>query len=261
MKIQVHEDISYQYGTSQRHKFDIYFPQISPAVVPLVVYIHGGAWRTGDKSEFRQIAKGIISASQNRLVVAIINYELSTRSADSARHPEHLNDAMAAVRFLVTDQSYPGRSIVDHNQVFLVGHSAGAHLSALMTLAPHPHFAQLGNIKGVMGIAGIYNIPKLLRANPEYCDFIDMAFHTNQHDDASPHCVARTFHDNAAHVRFMVVNSCTDELVAPVQATDFAARLVTTGYKDVTLVVKDLGSHDGALLNQELWNMIVRFII
>ncbi|KAJ2232367.1 hypothetical protein GGH97_006044, partial [Coemansia sp. RSA 475] len=108
MKIQVHEDISYQYGTSQRHKFDIYFPQISPAVVPLVVYIHGGAWRTGDKSEFRQIAKGIISASQNRLVVAIINYELSTRSADSARHPEHLNDAMAAVRFLVTDQSYPG---------------------------------------------------------------------------------------------------------------------------------------------------------
>ncbi|KAJ2525916.1 hypothetical protein GGH20_003747 [Coemansia sp. RSA 1937] len=168
---------------------------------------------------------------------------------------------MAAVRFLVTDQSYPGRSIVDHNQVFLVGHSAGAHLSALMTLAPHPHFAQLGNIKGVMGIAGIYNIPKLLRANPEYCDFIDMAFHTNQHDDASPHCVARTFHDNAAHVRFMVVNSCTDELVAPVQATDFAARLVNTGYKDVTLVVKDLGSHDGALLNQELWNMIVRFII
>ncbi|KAJ2356050.1 hypothetical protein IWW50_000901 [Coemansia erecta] len=260
MKVQVHENIPYLFRNSGRHKLDIYFPQICPALVPLVVYVHGGAWRTGDKSEFRQIAEGIILASNFRLVVAVINYELSTRDIDSVRHPSHMDDTMAAVQFLVTDQCYPGRSIIDHSQVFLVGHSAGAHLSALMALAPHPSFEYLSNVKGVMGIGGIYDIPKLLKSNPEYSDFIDMAFNKDQYEQASPHWAADTFHKKAEHIRFMVVNSVSDELVASEQATEFAGRLVTTGYKDVTLIVKDLGTHDGELENRVLWDMVVRFV-
>ncbi|PIA16228.1 alpha/beta-hydrolase, partial [Coemansia reversa NRRL 1564] len=155
---------------------DIYFPQICPAMVPLVVYIHGGAWRTGDKADFSYIAEGLIGVAGHRLAVAVINYTLSTRLVGSIRHPGHLNEVIKAVKFLVTDQDYPGRSIVDSRRVFLVGHSAGAHMSALMALAPQPAFQYLGNIRGVVGVGGIYNIPKLLKSNPDYSDFIDMAF-------------------------------------------------------------------------------------
>ncbi|KAJ2844646.1 hypothetical protein IWW36_005100 [Coemansia brasiliensis] len=260
MLIQSHHDIPYLANSSSRHKLDIYFPPISPATVPLVVYVHGGAWRTGDKSEFQKTAEGIIRASNYRLVVAVINYQLSNKDDESVRHPSHLLDTMAAVRFLITDQSYPGRSIVDHSRVYLVGHSAGAHLSTLMTLCPHLGFEHMQHIQGVLGIGGIYNIPKLLKYNSDYSDFIDMAFAPSQFADASPHHQAQNLHDQAQHVRFMIINSSQDELVPSEQATDFAGQLVSTGYNDITLIVRDLGGHDESLFNPKFWDIVVQFV-
>ncbi|KAJ2803567.1 hypothetical protein H4R20_002840 [Coemansia guatemalensis] len=260
IKIQVHEDIRYTNDGNREHWLDIYFPQICPAVLPLVVYVHGGAWRTGDKAEFSHIAEGLIGAANNRLAVAVVNYTLSTRTEDSIRHPGHLNDVIKAVKFLVTDQDYPGRSIVDTRRIFLVGHSAGAHMTALMALAPQPAFQYLGNIRGVVGVGGIYNIPKLLKTNPDYSDFIDMAFVKGQHQADSPHYAAKVMLAAASHVRFLVVNSAGDELVGSDQATDFASQLVETGYRDVTLIVRDLGTHEGTLGRRELWEIVVGFI-
>ncbi|KAJ2082612.1 hypothetical protein H4R24_001442 [Coemansia sp. RSA 988] len=260
IKIQVHKDIRYINDANRQHWLDMYFPQICPAVVPLVVYIHGGAWRTGDKEELSHIAEGLIGASNNRLAVAVVNYTLSTKLEDSIRHPGHLHEVIKAVKFLVTDQDYPGRSIIDSRRVFLVGHSAGAHMSALMALAPQPMFQYLGNIRGVVGVGGIYNIPKLLKTNPDYSDFIDMAFLKERHQLDSPQYAAKIIQTTAAHVRFLVVNSSGDELVGSDQATGFASQLVETGYRDVTLVVRDFGSHYNTLGSREFWELVVGFI-
>ncbi|KAJ1835954.1 hypothetical protein LPJ63_000670 [Coemansia sp. RSA 2711] len=257
--IQVHENIVYQANSNSRHKLDIYFPQLCPTMLPLIVYVHGGAWRTGQKDDFRAVAEGLITTSQNRLAVAVINYRLSTSDAGSIKHPGHLNDVMAAVKFLVTDQSYPGRSIVDRTRVFLVGHSAGAHLSTLMALKPG--FEYMSSVQGVLGIGGIYDIPQLLKDNPSYVEFIDMAFASDEHAEASPHRAAREMHGGARHVKFCVVHSFSDELVGPEQSARFAGQLVATGYSDVTLMVKELGSHDGALVNSEFWSLVVNFIL
>ncbi|KAJ2156430.1 hypothetical protein GGF46_005192 [Coemansia sp. RSA 552] len=259
IRIQSHKDIPYLLGSGSQHQLDIYFPQITPAMVPLVIYIHGGAWRTGDKSEFSRVAEGLIRSSNDRLAVAVINYTLST-PINSVRHPGHLMDTMAAVQFLVTDQSYPGRSTVDHTRVYLVGHSAGAHMSTLLALSPNPHFEYLSSIRGVLGIGGIYDIPKLLKTNPSYSDFIDMAFLENQHLKASPNHMAKVMQEKSKHIRFMVVNSAADELVGADQAAEFASQLVCSGYKNVTLVVRDLGSHEGTLETPEFWNIVVGFV-
>ncbi|KAJ2774833.1 hypothetical protein IWQ56_000396, partial [Coemansia nantahalensis] len=260
---QVHKDIPYlpaeSGGASERHTLDIYVPAVCPVPVPLVVYVHGGAWRTGDKSMFRHVAIGLIEAPANQLAVAVVNYELSTRAADSVRHPGHLDSVAAAVRFLVTDQSYPGRSAVDTSRVHLVGHSAGAHLLMLLALAPHAAFPHMNAVRSVVGIGGIYDIPRLLAAYPDYCDFVDMAFSASQHESASPQHAAQSLHAAASHVRFLVVHSTGDELVNADQALAFAPQLVRAGYEDVTLAVRNLGLHDAAIGNREFLRMVAAF--
>ncbi|KAJ1807418.1 hypothetical protein LPJ56_006244, partial [Coemansia sp. RSA 2599] len=176
------KDIAYISDSDPGHTLDIYLPETSPgsnqsnAQLPLVVYVHGGAWRTDDKSTVAYIGPGFVQASDNRIAVAIINYRLSTRNTDSVRHPEHLNDVRSALEFLTTSNEYPGSEQIDRNNVFLVGHSAGAHLAMMSVLDNTEQQRWLGCIRGVFGIGGIYDIPGLLRQYPGYSDFVEMAF-------------------------------------------------------------------------------------
>ncbi|KAJ2771838.1 hypothetical protein IWQ56_001627 [Coemansia nantahalensis] len=262
--VQVHKDIPYlpagSSGASERHLFDLYLPAACPGPVPLVVFMHASAWHFGDKSEFGNVATGLIEASANQLAVAVINYELSSRAADSVRHPDHLNSVAAAVRFLVTDQSYPGRSAVDTSQVHLMGHSAGAHLLMLLLVAPHAEFPHMDAVRSAVGIGGIYDIPGLLAAHPDYSDFVDLAFSASQHESASPRHVAQTARAGARHVRFLVVHSTTDEIMNIDQALDFAPQLVRAGYQDVTLAVRDLGPHITCVGEREFLRMAAAFV-
>lgn len=77
-----------------------------------------GAWRTGDKSEFRDMAEYI---SARGLAVANVTYRLSTDAA-TARHPDHISDVYAALAHLVNNADELG--IVP--RITLVGHSVGA---------------------------------------------------------------------------------------------------------------------------------------
>ncbi|KAJ2781114.1 hypothetical protein H4R18_003056 [Coemansia javaensis] len=247
-------DIAYLPGGSARHTLDLYLPEPPPpAAVPLAVYVHGGAWRVGDKGEFGAVAEGLIAAAPGRqLAVAAVNYELAVR------HPAHVDSAAAAVRFLATDRSYPGQRAVDRARVFLVGHSAGAHLAALMTLAPGHE--GIGPIRGVVGLGGLYDIPALLDEYPDYRDFVDPAFGADDRAAASPACIAAHMRDDARRTRFLVVHSTGDELVGPAQAIGFAAQLMRAGHSDVTLAARDLGGHDAAPLSAGFWQLVCSLI-
>ncbi|KAJ2713074.1 hypothetical protein H4R19_002431 [Coemansia spiralis] len=259
--VRVQADVPYLADGSARHTLDLYLPEASQGPVPLAVYVHGGAWRVGDKAEFKHVAMGLMEAAGQQLAVAVVNYELSTRAADSVRHPAHLHSVAAALSFLVADNRCPGRgTTIDCTRVYLVGHSAGAHLLMLLALGPHPEFPHMDAIRGAIGIGGIYDIPRLLAAYPDYCDFVDMAFAPDQREPASPIHAAHTVHDAARHVRFLVVHSTGDELVNADQALAFTSQLVHAGYGNVTLAVRDLGLHDAAIGYHEFWRMVAALI-
>ncbi|KAJ1917364.1 hypothetical protein H4219_003231 [Mycoemilia scoparia] len=184
-------DETYVTGSpNPRHKVDIYVPKHRSSNLPLVVYVHGGSWRSGDKSEYGGMAKKLIqislveasSANNDQLpfAVAVINYTLSIKEDPSIIHPAHLDDCVKAIDYLIDNSSKYG---YDGTNVHLVGHSAGAHLTGLLALNPPSHWELRGSnsvngnhIRSVSGVSGIYDIPALLKRWPSYLDFIDMGF-------------------------------------------------------------------------------------
>jgi len=100
---------------------------------PLVVYFHGGGYALGDKSQ--QVADKIALFTAAGWGFASVNYRLSplpVQLDDPARvrYPTAQRDGAAALRFLA---DIAGAQGLDHNRLLLLGHSAGAHLAALLS--------------------------------------------------------------------------------------------------------------------------------
>ncbi|KAK0529035.1 hypothetical protein OC842_004370 [Tilletia horrida] len=123
-----------------------------PAGLPrLFIFIHGGAWRSGDNTELHPLALSLTSSSSssNNIAVALINYRLSPAPKDllnaaaaaSAFHPAHIQDVHAALRYLLLErpagQEAKGQQHeYSTDRVVLGGHSVGAWLAASVMLDP-----------------------------------------------------------------------------------------------------------------------------
>ncbi|MCK4871920.1 MAG: alpha/beta hydrolase [Phycisphaerales bacterium] len=122
--IETHLDITYvqQDGADDAlTSLDIYAPTIGEDH-PVLVYIHGGAWRIGDK--VRVGAKPAAFVGEGYVFISI-NYRLSPAVA----HPEHVRDVAAAVAWTHANVAQYGG---DPDRIYIMGHSAGAHLAALV---------------------------------------------------------------------------------------------------------------------------------
>lgn len=103
---------------------DLHRPQVPDGPVPVVLYLHGGAWQVGSKSADEP---RLIELARRGIAVASADYRL----VDRATHPAQLHDAKAAVRWLrANGGSYGLRT--DHIGVW--GASAGAHIAGLVAL-------------------------------------------------------------------------------------------------------------------------------
>jgi acetyl esterase/lipase len=134
------------YGRLPRQRLDIYGLG-TPDAAPIVLFVHGGGWSSGDKAQFGWLGDQL---SQKGLVLALMNYQLSP----AVQHPTHAQDVARAVAWLVRNGARYGG---DPSRIYLVGHSAGAHLASLVAL--DPTYLAAENVKpsvvrGVVGIAG-----------------------------------------------------------------------------------------------------------
>jgi acetyl esterase/lipase len=136
-----------------RHRLDLYLPK-GRAGFPVVVLVHGGAWVTGDNR-----CCGLVSSVgeflAGRGIAAVLpNYRLSP----GVRHPEHLKDVARAFAWTRAHLgAFGGRP----DQLFLVGHSAGGHLVAL--LATDERYLRAeglrgADVRGVVAVSGVYDI-------------------------------------------------------------------------------------------------------
>ncbi len=113
------------YGTDVAQKMDIYLPAgRTSTTTKVMVLIHGGAWATGDKTDFASF----VDSLQRRLpgyAIFNINYRLSTGTSNS--FPAQENDTKAAIEFI-----YAKRDEYKISDKFvLLGASAGGHLALL----------------------------------------------------------------------------------------------------------------------------------
>lgn len=133
------------YGGEERQKLDIYAPHEQKTLKPVIVHIHGGGWMIGNKKHARR--HGLFYADQGIVFVAI-NYRLSP----DVKHPAHVQDGARAVKWVVDNIARYGG---DPNNIHVSGHSAGAHLAALLGTDPRylkAHNLDLSALKTVFPV-------------------------------------------------------------------------------------------------------------
>lgn len=134
----IQRDLPYSTAGHPRQKLDLYLPP-APAPLPLIIWVHGGAWRQGDKANgppLEYLATGYALAS--------VNYRLSQH----ARFPAQIEDCKAAVRWLRAHAQQYG---LHPDRFGAWGPSAGGHLVALLGTTGHLHSFDVGDHLDVPG--------------------------------------------------------------------------------------------------------------
>lgn len=138
------------YGTLARQKLDLYRPMAADPRRTAVIFFYGGGWRSGEKGDYRFVAE---SLTRRGLTVIIPDYRIHPEAV----FPAFVEDGARAVRWTRDNAEALG---IDPERIFLMGHSAGAHIAALVALDPR-YLAGVGApanaVSGVVGIAGPYD--------------------------------------------------------------------------------------------------------
>lgn len=154
-----HRDLEYAHVGKHRLLLDLYLPPQASKPVPLVVWIHGGAWRAGSKDSVP-----VEQWRQQGFAIASVEYRLSP----VARFPAQLHDIKAAIRWL---RGNAKTYAFDADRFIIAGSSAGGHLAALAGVS-NGAFAGEGNwgdfkstssdVQAIVSFFGASNLESIL---------------------------------------------------------------------------------------------------
>ncbi len=145
-----------KYGQLERQVLDLYLVK-NP--LGTLVFVHGGYWDAGSKDEYPFVADSLCAAGFN---VAVVNYRL----APDGVFPRMVQDVALSIQFLLRELPIYG---VTSRKLGLLGHSAGAHIIALLCVVP-TYLEQVGlkrnAIAASVGISGPYDFLEWLETDP-----------------------------------------------------------------------------------------------
>ncbi len=255
-------DVPYVENGHVRQKLDLYLLPTAAQPRALVVYVHGGAWRAGDKGgvEVRPLLEAGLS-------VASINYRLT----GSDPFPAQIEDCKAAIRFLRAHATDYG---IDPDRIGVWGASAGGHLVALL--------GTTGDVTALEGSLGSVGVSSRVQA---VCDWFGPTDLTTMGAQSGPN--SRIDHDaanspeslliggpvqerreaalaaspisyvSADDPPFFIVHGSADDLVPLAQSQTFAKALAESGVKVELRVVENAGH--GGFKDPTVMETTVRF--
>ena len=232
------------YGKKPWQKLDVFPPlKDSRAKKPVLVFFYGGGWHDGDKEKYRYVAK---TFTQLGYVVVIPDYVKYPKG----KFPDFIYDGAEALGWISQHiEEYGGNK----QKLMLAGHSAGAHLGALLVSDPR-YLNTVGmnkkDIKAFVGLAGPYDFTPLIK---RYCDVFD---DPNQYPDI---CVSNFIDGNEPPMLLaqagadMIVGSYThDPLIKALQQTDVPLETQTysgMGHMGIVLALSPSYSKDKTVIN------------
>lgn len=153
LPVRVVKDITYQTGVpgaSGKNRLDLYLPE-GKSGARVVVWYYGGALQEGDKSAATEVGAAQRFAAAG-IATAVVNYRLSP----GVSHPAHVQDAAASFAWVKRHIAEYGG---DPDQVFVVGHSAGAYLLALLATDDRylaAHGLSTRDIRGLVPVSAFF---------------------------------------------------------------------------------------------------------
>jgi acetyl esterase/lipase len=164
----VHREVTYARAIGFRPlKMDIWLPRQATGPVPLVVWVHGGAFQLGDR---RELPPTFAPDSVFRLLndAGIACATVDYRHCLEAPFPAQLHDLKAAVRYL---REFAGDLGVDPERFGAWGESAGGHLVALLGLTGsredlHGGLGAQGHASSISAVVDFYGVSSLVDIPP-----------------------------------------------------------------------------------------------
>jgi acetyl esterase/lipase len=145
------------YGSDTAQKLDVYLPAARNTTnTKVILFIHGGSWVGGDKSEFNDAIAAIHSKLPDYAIYNM-NYRLLNNSASGLT--DQMNDVKSALNFI---DSHAEEYKINSNTICLIGASAGAHLALLEAYKNNNE----GKIKAVVDLFGPTDLKDLYSNHP-----------------------------------------------------------------------------------------------
>lgn len=137
----------HQYGTSPRQRLDVWATPSNAGTRPVIVFVHGGGWNSGGRSQYGFAARAF---ADQGYVVVVPSYRL----VPETHFPGFIEDCAKVMRWV---QDHIDEVGGDSKRVMLIGHSAGAHIALMLALDPR-YLAKAGfdtqNLRAVISLAG-----------------------------------------------------------------------------------------------------------
>lgn len=224
------------YGEHPRQRLDVYHPVGEDRGI-VIVFFYGGSWRFGDRAGYRFVAE---SLTRRGITVVIPDYRLHPEIT----FPAFVEDGAMALRWVRDNRVKPGA------RLFVMGHSAGAHIAALLAL--DPRYQARDGLAGLIGIAGPYDFLPMTAPRTR------AVFGTLADD---PVTQPITFASPAAPPA-LLIHGATDTTVYPRNSQNLAAALRSAGvparlslypdrgHVDIMLGLSSVFAGDGRLMSE-----------
>jgi acetyl esterase/lipase len=214
---------SVAYADGPRRVLDVYKPDTA-AGAPVVLFFYGGSWQGGDKAVYPFLGTAM---ARRGYVTIIADY----RVYPEVRYPGFIEDGALAVRWIKDNAARFGG---DPERLFVMGHSAGAHIAAMLAIDRRwlngVGLSASRDIAGLIGIAGPY-------------DFLPLRDETLKviFGGANEPATQPITYVEGNEAPALLVTGDRDTTVDPGNASRLAARLTAAGSSPVVMTYAGIG--------------------
>ncbi len=262
--IVVTRNVGYRLGSpNPKHRLDVYAPANAKGA-PVVHFVHGGYWIAGDKDYYRALTGlygSIGEALASRGIVTVVQ---SYRLVPDATIDDLLDDVMTALRWTEDHAVEHG---ADPARIFMMGHSAGGHVVALLG-SDDAHHTKRGmspsRIRGYIALSAIWDIADMHKAqNAAFNEKVTYAVFGR--DPARWAAYSPQTHLSSTTRRFLIAIGERDYPYLVPQAERARRRLTEAGRSPSWLLAKG-SEHDAMVLgfgarDDNLSDAVVDFVM